>query len=94
MSNMNAKAPGKCYGKMKYPNGEIEWIEVICGDKKRYFQRAQMELVRLGYEIEQAEINKKEIGQTTKSALRAFQEKNKFATGLLDEATLWKLINS
>lgn len=84
--------PGKCYTKMKTPEGELGWFEVICAGEHKYTKVVQEGLMKLGYIIDESEIKKHDFGETTKHAIIQFQQDQKMAYGGLDEATIRRIL--
>ncbi len=94
ISNQKDGLPGKCYQKMML-NGQTMWTEVLCGHEitKNLVKQLQSGLVSLGFQINNEELTKSKMGESTKSALKQFQQKNKLAFGGLDWATINRIKN-
>jgi len=88
----NAGLPGKCYTKLKVQN-ELRYTEVICAGRitKKLIAQIQTDLVKLNYTIDENEMTKSELGETTKAGIKDFQIKNDMAYGALDWATVNRL---
>jgi len=84
--------PGKCYAKMILDN-ETRFTEIICRPQitKKLIKQIQSDLVRLKYQIDSDEIEKGNLGSTTKNAIKSFQQKQNMAYGNLDWATVNRL---
>jgi len=89
ISNQANGLPGKCYQKMKLQT-ELVFAEVLCQSEinKRLIEQVQVELMRLNYRINESELSKTQLGETSKQAIKDFQIKNDLAYGGLDWATI------
>jgi len=92
ITNQANGLPGKCYQKMML-NNETVWTETLCQNQitKELVTKIQIDLVRLNYKLEEQEIAKGQFGNTTKQAIKDFQQNNNMAYGGLDWATINKL---
>ncbi len=84
--------PGKCYQKLMF-NGTQQWTEVLCDAEKtkKLVRRIQNDLIVLGYNLSNEELNQARIGRQTKMSLVAFQKEQGMAYGALDRATINRL---
>ena len=88
--------PGKCYSKLMTAEGVIRWTQIYCENEitSKLVKQLQQHLLRIGFSIDPSEIDQAVLGDTTRSSFVKFQQENGLAYGGLDQATLYKIINS
>jgi len=88
--------PGKCYSKLLTQDGTARWTEIYCEQEitKSLIKIVQTNLTRLGYNVDTIEMESNTLGDTTRSSFVQFQKDHGMAFGGLDQATLFKLLNT